>query len=67
MTRLDVKLASRYMRSRRSSRLFSLITLIATAGVTLGVMALIVVTGVMNGCRMSCATRSWWHRPTSGC
>ncbi|UCF40290.1 MAG: ABC transporter permease, partial [Gemmatimonadota bacterium] len=49
MTRLDVRLASRYMRSRRSSRLFSLITLIATAGVTVGVMALIVVTGVMNG------------------
>jgi lipoprotein-releasing system permease protein len=49
MTRLDVMLASRYMRSRRSSRLFSLITLIATLGVTLGVMALIVVTGVMNG------------------
>jgi lipoprotein-releasing system permease protein len=49
MTRLDVRLASRYMRSRRSARLFSLITLIATAGVALGVTALIVVTGVMNG------------------
>ena len=49
MTRLDVRLASRYMRSRRSARLFSLITLIATAGVMLGVTALIVVTGVMNG------------------
>ncbi len=49
MTRLDVKLASRYMRSRRSSRLVSMITLIATGGVTVGVMALIVVMGVMNG------------------
>lgn len=49
MTRLDLKLAGRYLRSRRSSRLFSLITLIATGGVTVGVMALIVVMGVMNG------------------
>jgi len=49
MTRLNLKLASRYLRSRRSSRLFSLITLIATGGVTVGVMALIVVMGVMNG------------------
>jgi lipoprotein-releasing system permease protein len=49
MSRLERKLASRYLRSRRSSRLFSLITLIATGGVTVGVMALIVVMGVMNG------------------
>ncbi|MEJ2236794.1 MAG: ABC transporter permease [Gemmatimonadales bacterium] len=49
MSRLDIKLASRYMRSRRSSRLVSLITLIATGGVTVGVGALIVVMGVMNG------------------
>ena len=49
MNRLERKLASRYLRSRRSSRLFSLITLIAIGGVTVGVMALVVVTGVMNG------------------
>ncbi len=49
MTRLDVTIASRYLRSRRSSRLISMITLIATGGVTVGVMALIVVMGVMNG------------------
>ncbi|HEX9690697.1 MAG TPA: ABC transporter permease [Gemmatimonadales bacterium] len=49
MTALDLILAGRYLRSRRSSRLVSLITLIATGGVTVGVMALIVVTGVMNG------------------
>lgn len=42
-------IASRYLRSRRGSRFVSLITLIATAGVALGVMALIVVTGVMSG------------------
>ncbi len=49
MSRLDVRLASRYLRSRRSSRMVSLITLIATGGVTVGVSALIVVMGVMNG------------------
>ncbi len=49
MSRLDVHIASRYLRSRRSSRLVSLITIIATGGVTVGVMALIVVMGVMNG------------------
>lgn len=49
MTRLDVRIAGRYMRSRRSSRLVSLITVIATGGVTVGVMALIIVTGVING------------------
>ena len=49
ITRLDLDIAARYLRSRRSSRLVSLITLIATGGVTVGVMALIVVMGVMNG------------------
>ena len=42
-------IAARYLRSRRASRFVSLITLIATAGVAVGVMALIVVTGVMSG------------------
>lgn len=49
MTRLEVTIAGRYLRSRRSSRLVSLITIIATGGVTVGVAALIVVMGVMNG------------------
>ena len=49
MSRLDIRIATRYLRSRRSSRLISLSTLIATGGVTIGVMALVVVTGVMNG------------------
>ena len=47
--RLDTRIASRYLRSRRSSRLLSLISLIAIGGVTVGVMAMIVVMGVMNG------------------
>ena len=49
MTRLEWWIARRYLRSRRSSRVMSLITFIATGGVTVGVMALIVVLGVMNG------------------
>src|SRR5712692_4581738 len=46
---LDLHVAMRYLRSRRSSRLLSLITVIAVGGVTIGVMALVIVLGVMNG------------------
>src|SRR5258708_14029919 len=45
----DRGVAMRYLRSRRSSRLLSLITVIAVGGVTIGVMALVIVLGVMNG------------------
>jgi lipoprotein-releasing system permease protein len=48
-SRLDLHVAMRYLRSRRSSRLLSLITVIAVGGVTIGVMALVIVLGVMNG------------------
>jgi lipoprotein-releasing system permease protein len=48
-SRLDLRVAMRYLRSRRSSRLLSLITVIAVGGVTVGVMALVFVLGVMNG------------------
>jgi lipoprotein-releasing system permease protein len=46
---LERRLAGRYLRSRRSARLLSLITLIAVGGVSVGVLALVVVLGVMNG------------------
>jgi len=46
---LEMRIALRYLRSRRTSRLLSLITVIAVGGVTVGVMALVVVLGVMNG------------------
>jgi lipoprotein-releasing system permease protein len=49
VTGLALVIAGRYLRSRRSARFVSLITLIATGGITIGVMALIVVLGVMNG------------------
>src|SRR5438552_3568305 len=46
---LESRIALRYLKSRRSSRLLSLITVIAVGGVTVGVMALVIVLGVMNG------------------
>ena len=49
MTRLELSIAWRYLRSRRGSKLLSLISVIAIAGVLVGVSALIVIIGVMNG------------------
>lgn len=49
MSGLPGAIAGRYLRSRRSARFVSLTTFIAAGGVTVGVMALIVVLGVMNG------------------
>ncbi|MDP9178662.1 MAG: ABC transporter permease [Gemmatimonadota bacterium] len=49
MTRLELSIAWRYLRSRRGSKLLSLISLIAIAGVVVGVSALILIIGVMNG------------------
>jgi lipoprotein-releasing system permease protein len=49
MTRLELSVAWRYLRSRRGSKLLSLISLIAMGGVTVAVSALVVIIGVMNG------------------
>ncbi len=49
MTRLEMDIAWRYLRSRRGSKLLSLISLIAIGGVMVGVSALIIIIGVMNG------------------
>jgi lipoprotein-releasing system permease protein len=49
MTRLELSIAWRYLRSRRGSKLLSLISVIAILGVTVAVSALIVIIGVMNG------------------
>ena len=46
---LEFAIAWRYLRSRRGSRLLSLISVIAIGGVLVGVAALIVIMGVMNG------------------
>lgn len=48
-TRLELAIAWRYLRSRRGSRMPSLISVIAVGGVLVGVAALIVIMGVMNG------------------
>jgi lipoprotein-releasing system permease protein len=47
--RLEMHIAWRYLRSRRGSRLLSLISVIAIGGVIVGVSALILIIGVMNG------------------
>ncbi len=56
-TKLERRIAGRYLRSRRSSQFASLHTVIATGGVAVGVMALIVVLGVMNGLRNDLRSR----------
>jgi len=49
MTRLEWRVTSRYLRSGRRSRMVSFVTVVAVGGVTVGIMALVVVLGVMNG------------------
>ena len=49
MTRLELSIAWRYLRSRSASRLLNFISVIAVLGVLVGVSALIVIIGVMNG------------------
>ena len=46
---LELRIALRYLKSRRTSQLLSLITVIAVGGITVGVATLVVVLGVMNG------------------
>jgi lipoprotein-releasing system permease protein len=50
-SKLEWRIARRYLRSRRNTRTASLNTVISTGGVAVGVTALIVVLGVMNGLR----------------
>lgn len=49
MMKLEWAIAWRYLRSRRESALLSFISMIAIGGVIVGVSALIVIIGVMNG------------------
>jgi len=49
MSKLEWHIAWRYLRSRRGSKLLSLISTIAIGGVIVGVGALILIIGVMNG------------------
>ncbi len=48
---LERRIALRYLRGQRGTRSASLQTLVAIGGIAVGVMALIVVLGVMNGLR----------------
>jgi lipoprotein-releasing system permease protein len=45
----ELKVSLRYLKAKRKSTFISIITFISTAGVTLGVMALIIVLAVMTG------------------
>jgi lipoprotein-releasing system permease protein len=47
--RFELFVALRYLRGKRKNRFISLITLISVAGVSVGVMTLIIVMGVMTG------------------
>ena len=49
MRSLELSIAWRYLRSRRGSKLLSLISVIAIGGITVGVSALVVIIAVMNG------------------
>ena len=49
MSTLELSIAWRYLRSRRGSQLLSFISVIAIGGVLVGVSALILIMGVMNG------------------
>ena len=49
VSRLELSIAWRYLKSRRGSRLLSFISVIAVAGVAVAVSALIVIIGVVNG------------------
>ena len=48
-TRLELSIAWRYLRGHRASRLLSFTSIVAVGGVVVGVSALIVVMGIMNG------------------
>ncbi len=48
-TALEWAIAWRYLRSRKGSRLLSFISVVAIGGVVVGVSALILIMGVMNG------------------
>jgi len=62
---LERRIAGRYLRSRQTKRAASLNTIIATGGVAVGVLALIVVLGVMNACATIFESVSWWRAPIS--
>ena len=49
MNRLELEIAWRYLRSRGRTRWLSFISLIAIGGIVVGVSALILIIGVMNG------------------
>ena len=55
--RFEVFIGARYLRARRKQAFISLITILSTAGVAVGVMALIVVIAVMAGAQSEFRSR----------
>jgi lipoprotein-releasing system permease protein len=56
-SRLELFLAFRYLRAKRSEGFISLITIFSLLGITIGVATLIIVMSVMNGFRHELVTR----------
>lgn len=54
---VELFIGLRYLRAKRRSRFVSFISLISIAGIALGIMALIVITSVMNGFQAEIRTR----------
>ena len=64
----ELFVALRYLLARRKQAFISLISLISTLGVAVGVMALVIALGADDGaCRESCATGSSARRRTCTC
>ena len=61
----ELLIGLRYLRSKGGRGFLSLLTVIAMAGMAIGVMALIVVLAVMTASRTSCGARSWGRPRTS--
>ena len=55
--RFELFIGRRYLRARRKQAFISLITILSTAGVAVGVMALIVVIAVMAGAQSEFRSR----------
>ena len=67
MSRLELSIAWRYLRSRRGSRLLSLISSSAIAGVRRRSQRLILIIGVMNGLQRDLREKILVGAPTFAC
>ena len=69
MSRLELSIAWRYLRSRRGSRLLSFISVIAVAGVAVGVSALIIIMGsyqIYSSAKRPAAEKARYYAVSTG-